>query len=166
MLANRSRGRIRPYAGASVPLAVSPAAFIWACASGSISATRAGIHPPPCCGFCRTAACPGGHPERRQADPDARPSGVHRAARDRLLLPRLSGQVAQDTGRHRTHPLNSRTMSSACCCTGCGTRWAAAGSQAAPHKQIKQRSPHPNECGERFCLTVGAGLCSAQQKTA
>ena len=31
---------------------------------------------------------------RRQADTHARASGVHRAARDRLLLPRLSGEMA------------------------------------------------------------------------
>ena len=33
--------------------------------------------------------------KRRQADPHAGTSGVHRAARDRLLLPGLSGEVAR-----------------------------------------------------------------------
>ena len=32
--------------------------------------------------------------ERRQTDAHARPSGLYRAARDRLLLPRLSGKMA------------------------------------------------------------------------
>ena len=34
------------------------------------------------------------YPERRQTDAHARPSGLYRAARDRLLLPRLSGKMA------------------------------------------------------------------------
>ena len=34
------------------------------------------------------------YPERWQTDAHARPSGLYRAARDRLLLPRLSGKMA------------------------------------------------------------------------
>ena len=34
------------------------------------------------------------YPERRQTDAHARLSGLYRAARDRLLLPRLSGKMA------------------------------------------------------------------------
>ena len=40
------------------------------------------------------AACTGRAEKRRQADTHARASGVHRAARDRLLLSRLSGKMA------------------------------------------------------------------------
>ena len=41
------------------------------------------------------AACTGRTEKRRQADTHARASGVHCAARDRLLLPGLSGEVAR-----------------------------------------------------------------------
>ena len=40
------------------------------------------------------AACTGRAEKRRQADTHAGTSGVHRTARDRLLLPRLSGKMA------------------------------------------------------------------------
>ena len=42
----------------------------------------------------RDRACTGRTEKRRQADPHAGTSGVHRAARYRLLLPRLSGEMA------------------------------------------------------------------------
>ena len=44
--------------------------------------------------FRLQAACTGCAEKRQQADPHAGTSGVHRAARYRLLLPRLSGEMA------------------------------------------------------------------------